>query len=275
MIQPDFIVIGSMKSGTTSLYRWLAAHPDVGMSRDKETDYFIAERAYSRGPAWYSAQFEPGRKVYGEASPNYTKVDDFRGVPARIRAALPHVRLVYLVRDPVARFMSQYRHSWTMGEISMTPAELPRTDQYTHILNTSRYARQVEAYLEEFDRDRLLIVDFDEMIHTPDRTLETVQRFIGVEPRPIVANEVYNDNADVARVPAPILRFAQTPLGRSLSRVVSREARDRIRGLVAVRKPRQPPPFPQSVQDRIRDDLRQDADRFRQISGRAFERWSV
>jgi len=275
MIQPDFIVIGSMKSGTTSLYRWLAAHPDVGMSRDKETDYFIAERSFSRGPGWYSAQFEPGRKVYGEASPNYTKMDDFRDVPARIRTALPQVKLIYLVRDPVDRFMSQYRHSWTMGEISMSPSDLPETDQYTHILNTSRYARQVDAYLSHFEADRLLIVDFDELIRTPDAALAQVQRFIGVEPQAVAAGGTHNDNAEVARVPAPLLRFAQSPFGRSLSRVVSREARDRIRGLVAVRKARQPPAFPPSVRDRIRDDLRQDAERFRLLSGRAFAHWSV
>ena len=94
MIRPDFIVIGSMKSGTTSLYRWLSAHPDIGMSRDKETDYFVAEKSFGRGPEWYAAQFAPGSKIYGEASPNYSKVDDFRGVPARIRAALPDVRLI-------------------------------------------------------------------------------------------------------------------------------------------------------------------------------------
>ena len=275
MIRPDFIVIGSMKSGTTSLYRWLAAHPDIGMSRDKETDYFIAERSYSRGPNWYAAQFAPGRKVYGEASPNYTKVDDFRGVPARIRAALPDVRLIYLVRDPIDRFVSQYRHSWTMGEISMAPSELPGMDQYTHILNTSRYARQVDAYLAEFDADRLLVVDFDDLVRDRDAALAEVHRFVGVEPHPLGTGGAHNDNAEVSRVPAPLLRFAQSPMGRSLTKIVSRQARDRIRGLLAVREARQPPPFPLAVLDRIRDDLREDVERFRALSGRAFPHWSV
>lgn len=275
MIRPDFIIIGSMKSGTTSLYRWLAAHPDIGMSRDKETDYFVAEKSYSRGANWYSAQFAPGRKVYGEASPNYTKADDFRGVPGRIKAALPDVKLIYLVRDPVDRFVSQYRHSWTMGEISMSPSELPRTHEYAHILNTSRYARQVDAYLSEFEADRLLLLDFDELVGAREEMLAEVQRFIGVEPRRIGSGTAHNDNAEVSRVPAPLLRLAQTPFGRSLSKVMNREARDRIRGLVAVRKARQPPPFPLSVLDRIRDDLREDAGRFRILSGRAFAHWSV
>ena len=275
MIRPDFIVIGSMKSGTTSLYRWLATHPDIGMSRDKETDYFIAEKSFSRGPGWYSAQFAPGRKVYGEASPNYTKADDFRGVPARIRAALPDVRLIYLVRDPVDRFVSQYRHSWTMGEISMSPSELPGTHEYRHILNTSRYARQVDAYLAEFEADRLLVVDFDDLVRERDAALAQVHRFVGVEPHPLAAGGAHNDNAEVSRVPAPLLRLAQSPFGRSLSKVVSRQARDRIRGMLAVQEARQPPPFPLAVLDRVRDELRDDVERFRVLSGRAFPHWSV
>ncbi len=275
MIRPDFIVIGSMKSGTTSLYRWLSAHPDIGMSRDKETDYFVAEKSFGRGPGWYAAQFAPGSKIYGEASPNYSKVDDFRGVPARIRAALPDVRLIYLVRDPVERFMSQYRHSWTMGEIDMAPGDLPATQEYEHILNTSRYARQVEAYLQEFTADRLLIVDFDDLVGEPQTTLGQVHRFVGVAPHNLSEIGVHNDNSEMWRVPAPLLRFAQSATGKSLARKFSRETRDRIRGLLAVQKGRKPPPFPPALVDRIRDDLDDDIARFRRIAGRPFSHWSV
>jgi hypothetical protein len=275
MIRPDFIIIGSMKSGTTSLYRWLSTHPDIGMSRDKETDYFVAEKSFARGPDWYAAQFTPGRKIYGEASPNYSKVDDFQGVPGRIRAALPDVRLIYLVRDPVTRFVSQYRHSWTMGDIAMSPHELPSTREYAHILNTSRYARQVEAYLAEFEADRLQIVDFDDLVGDPETTLDHLHRFLGagVHRTPMVA--VHNENSEMWRIPAPLLRFAQSPTGKSLARLFSRRARDQIRRMLALQKARQPPEFPASVLDRIRDDLSDDIARFRRITGRQFANWSV
>jgi hypothetical protein len=275
LIRPDFIIIGSMKSGTTSLYRSLSAHPDISMSRDKETDFFVAERSYNRGFEWYSRQFDATRPVRGEASPNYTKVDDFRGVPERIKAFAPDVRLIYMVRDPVSRFVSQYRHSWTMGDIAMTPAELPATHEYTHILNVSRYAHQVRAFLECFDRERLLIVDFDQLLADKAGEMARIHRFIGVAPHDEPEVGQFNDNAEISRVPAPLLRFAQSPAGRAFSLVLGRETRDRIRGLLARGKPRQPAPFPPAVMARIRDDLRADAAAFRHLTGMEFATWSI
>lgn len=273
-IRPDFIVIGSMKSGTTTLYRYLAAHPDIGMSRDKETDYFVGEKNFGRGPAWYAAQFAPGPRLHGEASPNYTKVDDFPGVPERIKAHNPDVKLIFMVRDPVDRFVSQYRHSWTMGDVRDDPEAMAGTDEYRHILDTSRYARQFEAYLAEFERDRILVVDFDRFVGETDAAMAEIHAFLGVAHRP-VAQGSFNDNSEVARVPAVVLRFAQSPLGRLFTHVVSRENRDRVRRLLARGKARQPPAFPPALRARVRDDLRADVARFRTLAGHPFAHWSL
>ncbi|MEZ5721509.1 MAG: sulfotransferase [Paracoccaceae bacterium] len=81
---PQFIIIGAMKSGTTTLYRYLDLHPAVEMSRDKETDFFLTEKNRARGLDWYAAQFTSEARVRGEASPNYTKRRDFPGVPERL-----------------------------------------------------------------------------------------------------------------------------------------------------------------------------------------------
>lgn len=272
---PDFIIIGSMKSGTTSLYRMLASHPDIGMSRDKETDFFIVEKNYGRGIDWYRAQFDPSRTIHGEASPNYTKVDDFGGVPERIRAALPEVKLIYLVRDPVDRLVSQYRHSWTMGDITMTPEELPSTPEWRHIIDTSRYGRQFKAFLDVFPDEQILVVDFDRLIGEPQAVLDEVLAFIGAPPFSYEAGKSFNENAELSRVPAPILRFAQSPAGRAVTRFVSRENRDRLRKMMARGKARQPDRFPDPVLDQARRELAGDAEEFRRMTGMAFPGWSV
>ncbi|KQT85083.1 sulfotransferase [Aurantimonas sp. Leaf443] len=273
--RPDFIIIGSMKSGTTTLYRLLSLHPDIGMSRDKETDFFIETMNFPRGLQWYSDQFPAGRKVYGEASPNYTKTDDFTGVPARIKAHCPGVKLIYVVRDPVDRFVSQYRHSWTMGDIAMTPDALPQTSEYRHILNVSRYAHQLAAFRAHFASEDILIVDFDRLTSDPATVVAEVERFIGVSHHPLPQGGKFNDNAEISKIPAPILRFAQSRLGRSLAGLFDREMRDRIRGLLARGKARQPPPFPQALRARVREDLRDDVAQFRIASGMPFETWSL
>ena len=69
---PDFIIIGAMKCGTTSLHHYLSLHPDISVSRRKELDFFVAEENWARGLAWYESQFPDKGKVRGEASPKYT-----------------------------------------------------------------------------------------------------------------------------------------------------------------------------------------------------------
>lgn len=108
---PDIIIIGAMKGGTTSLYHYLASHPDVVASRDKETDFFRSRKHFSKGIEWYRQQFRGAGTHALEASPNYTKRHKFRGVPRRMHSVLPEAKLVYVLRDPVERIISHYMHN--------------------------------------------------------------------------------------------------------------------------------------------------------------------
>ena len=273
-ITPDLIVIGAMKSGTTTLDRHLRAHPDIGMSRDKETNYFVAEKTFGNGPRWYSGQFDPARRLHGEASPNYTKADVFAGVPERIATHCPGVKLVYIVRDPVARAISQYRHSWTIGDLAMDPEAFAASTEWDHVVATSCYARQLDAYLPHVPLERILMLDFDDLVRDPQRTMDALAAYLGVEPHP-VAGGSHNEAAELSRVPAPVLRLAQSPLGQAMNRVVSRGARDRVRRLFARGAARTPPEFPAPLVGRLREALGPDAQRLRALTGQGFAGWSV
>ena len=67
---PDFIIIGTMKGGTTSLHHYLSQHPEIFMSKQKELNFFIEERNRRRGLKWYESQFNGTERIRGEASPN-------------------------------------------------------------------------------------------------------------------------------------------------------------------------------------------------------------
>lgn len=269
---PDFVIIGAMRCGTTTIYRHLLEHPGIGMSRDKETDYFVSRK---KGPDWYSGQFCSSKPLLGEASPNYTKADVFPGVPARMQAECPDVRLIYVVRDPVARAVSQYRHCWAMGTIQRQPEEFADSDEYTHVITTSRYAYQMKAYLDVFDSERLCVIDFDDLVKSPEAAMAELCRHIGVQPQPLPHRGVHNDAAELSRIPVWALKLSQSPLGGLLNRWISRSARDRARRLLAQGASRQPPPFPAHILNRIRDDLRDDAQQFRGITGKPFRDWSL
>ncbi|MGH2725476.1 MAG: sulfotransferase family protein, partial [Actinomycetota bacterium] len=88
---PTFIVIGAMKAGTTSLWRYLRSHPQISMPEEKELDYFIAEKNWTRGRDWYVSRFAGAGDAIavGEASPEYALAHAYPGVPGRMAELIP------------------------------------------------------------------------------------------------------------------------------------------------------------------------------------------
>jgi hypothetical protein len=106
-----------------SLRHHLDEHPGVFLGRGRtfgEPNFFVAEDNWPRGRAWYESVFEgagPAAAV-GECSPCYTWAHVFRGVPERMAQLVPEARLVYMVRDPIARMQSMYMHQVSAGRRS-------------------------------------------------------------------------------------------------------------------------------------------------------------
>lgn len=271
----DFVVVGAMRAGTTTLHTLLSGHSAIAMSRDKETDFFIAEKNYGRGLNWYEGQFDPARAIRGEISPNYSKARDFPGVPARLVGHCPDVRLIYLVRDPVLRAVSQYQHSWNMGLLTETPEGLAGGHDYRSLIDISSYARQLDLWRAEVSRERILIVDFDSLTADPQAQIDRILAHVGAPPMRLGAIASHNSGDELSRVPRPLLRLAQGRLRPLLTRLLNQRARDRLRRLGAVGPRRQPPPFPEALLARMRQDLAPDAARFRQMTGMEFAHWSI
>ncbi|MDR9418365.1 sulfotransferase domain-containing protein [Gracilimonas sp.] len=176
---PDFIIIGAMKCGTTSLYHYLSHHPDIFMPKEKELDYFVEEINFSKGEEWYASQFTQQYKLNGEASPNYTKAHLFKGVPQKIHQLLPDVKLIYLFRDPVERVYSHYIHNYSIGRETRPLTKALTAD--SNYLKTSKYFFQVQEYLKYFDRSQLLIINAEELRTNKEKVLQKVCAFLGVE----------------------------------------------------------------------------------------------
>lgn len=211
-----------MKAGTSSLASYLSAHPDVFLCRPKEPDFFVAEANWSRGVGWYAQHFAAADRgaVVGEASTNYTKFPLFSGVAARMRATLPEARLLYLVRDPVERVVSHYRHRLLRGQEGR-PLRVALQDGDSY-LAPSRYGDQLERYLEHFERSQVLVLYSDDL---RDRRLRTVRRavaHIGADPgrTPPALDWVEHETAG-RHGPSPLgQRLQRLPLYRMLSPLV-------------------------------------------------------
>lgn len=272
---PDFFVIGAMKAGTTTLSRCLAQFDEIGISRTKETDYFTLEKNYSLGEAWYQGQFDLGRQLIGEASPNYTKYDIFRGVPERIAGVAPDARFLFIARDPVARFESHYHHSWTHGHMQVKPTDLLASDQGRHMVECSRYAAQIDQYLAHFGKHQFLFLDFDELCETPQRLVDQVADFLGIARRIIQPEPPANTADQIAQVPGVLKRAARSKLVRRIDRFIPKSAGSLVRAAYSFRKPYSLPVLGPALLEEVGELLRADARRFREIAGLEFGQWRV
>ena len=179
---PTFLVIGAAKCGTTSLHRYLDLHPEIGMSRLKEPHFFLGRKAWMRGVDWYRTLFDTGVPQRGESSVGYSAYPHTAGVPERIASVVPDAKLIYLIRDPIPRLVSDYMHRRSDGieTRSLDDAVLEMVD--TRFGDRGRYYFQIRQYLPHFDRDRLLVLTSDRLRRERGPTLSTVFRFLGVDP---------------------------------------------------------------------------------------------
>lgn len=176
---PDFIVIGGMKCGSTSLYENLLSNPDIGLCLQKEIAYFCTR--YANSYEWYLNQFPREGKVKGEVSANYTKLHLYPEVPKRMWEHCPGVKLIYIVRNPIDRFLSHYVHNVAMEQELRTfeqiLKELHDNGDYIYI---GQYIKHIEEYLKYFSKDQLKIVLLDDLKKNGQQTMEDIYSFIGV-----------------------------------------------------------------------------------------------
>jgi len=178
---PNLIIIGAMKSGTTSLHYYLGLHPEISMSHPKEIDFFSNTGNWQKGIRWYESHFQGAAKIRGESSTNYTKYPTFRSVPERMRVTVPDVKLIYLLRDPVQRIISHYIDAYAGGMEKRSFKKALQDLDNNHYLNCSRYFLQLEQYLKFFPDSNIAIVESADLRNHRRNTLQSPFRFLGVD----------------------------------------------------------------------------------------------
>jgi Sulfotransferase domain len=211
-MRPSFVLAGAQRCGTTSLFRALQQHPAVFTPvYHKGVNYF--DQNYGRGPDWYRAHF-PLRSVAAmrtrgsgeeavafEASGYYMYHPH---APRRLGEDLPDVRAVVMLRDPVERAYSAYRHEFARGfetETFETALELedervqpefermlvdPAYQSFSHRHHSYRrrgeYAKQIQALMTHLQPDRLLVVDSHDFFAHPEQEFDRITAFLGLRP---------------------------------------------------------------------------------------------
>lgn len=280
---PNFLVIGAMKAGTTSLYHYLRDHPQVFMPQTKEVNFFNPLRNWRRGVTWYEDQFSAAPEdvvAVGEASTSYTKFPWIQGVPARIASVLGDVRLIYVVRHPIERMQSQYLHHLATGQ-EWRPIEeaFMKEPMYLYI---SRYAFQLDQYLPYIPRHRVLVIDSRHLLADRVPTLRSIFEFLEVEPNwvPPTVGQEFLRSAGKKVNPPPLRALRRIPRVRTLSTYVPQPLktlkRRLAKGLSTQELHVEQAVLSDELQDDLRRSLRTDVGRLRaSYLGGDFDGWGI
>ncbi|MEC8688447.1 MAG: sulfotransferase [Cyanobacteriota bacterium] len=212
---PDFLGLGTQKGGTTSLHQLLSAHPQVHLPAAKELHYFDLQPDLPT--AWYSQQFKSStaEQLCGEITPFYLFHPD---VPKRIKALLPRVKLLVLLRDPVERALSQIFHARQRGFEALEPAEAiaaegdrlasgdPISLQKHSYLARSRYLEQLDRYEALFPKSQILVMQSEALFRQPEPIWQQLQRFLNLDAIPMPPLPVANAGGGAGRTVDPALR---------------------------------------------------------------------
>lgn len=255
---PDFLIVGTKRGGTTSLWNYLADHRQVlpmfpAPRGSKSNAYWFAE--LHRGDAWYRSHFHThayrrlreravgGRVVTGEASPYYMYGPH---LPARIAAHAPSTRLLVLLRDPVERAYGHYQERVKQGvetlgfeealaaEEARVGPELDRVfadpDYYSPVhdffayRDRGIYLPQLERIYAAFPREQVLVLRAEDLYTDAQRLFDEVCVFLGIEPEPIARPEHHNyiPRDPIAPGTAAELRAFYAPHNRALEALEGR-----------------------------------------------------
>lgn len=202
-VLPDFVILGTQRGGTTSLFDYLARHPQVFPAFRKEVHFY--DLHYSRGLDWYRAHFPLVRQmseghVTGEATPNYLVHPE---APRRLQSVTPDARLVVMVRNPIERAHSSWRllsqrgletasfgdaiareqreSDPLIGETSGAPEKVGTALKFLYLAK-SRYADQMERWLEYFPLERFIVIASEDMFGQPLKVFFNLSEFLGIDP---------------------------------------------------------------------------------------------
>lgn len=219
---PDFLLIGAKRGGSTSFYFDLISHPQIALlfprpdrlpkaTATKGIHYFDSN--YFRGRRWYASHLPSarvrraqqrsagGRVITGEGSPYYLT---HPASAARVAADLPRAKLIAVLRDPVMRAYSHWKERVREGyetapfreALALEPQRVgnareklladPRYYSYAHehqsYLEQSKYGAALARWLDHFPAESLLIVRSEDYYQDPHRELDRAARFLDIEP---------------------------------------------------------------------------------------------
>lgn len=261
--RPDFLLIGAMKAGTTSLFHDLNAQTGVFIPADKEPTTLVHRKEDAEALAEYAKLFAPALPgdLLGDASTGYAKLPEVDPGLADHAARLcaPGAKILYLIRNPVDRMLSHYHHDFSAGFYEGSLEEGLR--EVPHILDFSLYGYQLEPWIKAFGRDRVHVVHFGRYTKERAAVVEEVCGFLGVKFDPAkVTDEVHNQSDGKPLMKGAYRSFQFMGIYRYLVRpLIPPRLRIKLTSMLIPPAPPRPKKMPQASFDLIKSQLEADS----------------
>jgi len=202
MTLPNFLIIGAAKSGTTAIYTYIKQHSNIYMSPRKELRYFsninppnkdVPNDYVHKGVSTlkeYESYFDgvTNEHVYGESSPMYLYTP---GTAERIKAVIPDVKLLAILRNPVDRAFSAYTHGlreWKEPAATFEEALQKEPERIKagwgmlwHYTKAGFYYQQLNRYYQVFNPQQIKVVLYDDLLTDATHLLQSIYKFLEVD----------------------------------------------------------------------------------------------
>lgn len=161
---PNIVVVGASKAGTTSMLNYLALHPEIAASTEKEMRFF-QDPDHLKWVGIYQEHFAVGTRYRAEATPFYSSTPCFPGVVDRMADLVPDAKIIYLVRDPIDRIVAEYveQLQWRAAGGSFDERLRSPGDPLNYLVASSRYATQLREYQRRFPADQITVIDLADL----------------------------------------------------------------------------------------------------------------
>lgn len=297
-----FVIVGAPKSGTTSLFRWLAAHPDIYMPPEKELGFFSNKQFYERGPEWYlETYFRNARptQIFGEATPTYLT---YSSVSERIHHYFPDAIIIAILRNPIDRAYSHFRfnHAYltdigatvesdfeSIAKRLIERGPVPDSEfeqvlgRHSEYLMDGQYGRLLTNVLRHIPANQLKVYFFDELSNNPLPLYKNLLTCLGADPT-IVPESVGKAFNVTGNLRYPRLTSVVAGIGGAVAKsTLAKKTLDVLGLRVPLRawwlrfmmgnyvKPKELAPIPDNVRQMLRDYFRDDVRLLEKILGRA------
>jgi hypothetical protein len=280
MIKPTFFVIGAAKSATTSLCHLIAQHPDVCFSNPKEPRFFSHDSNFEKGWQWYQTFFiNPDKALaIGEGSVHYSMRTRFPNTAVRIAQAIPHAKLIYIVRHPLDRIVSHWRMYDRTGKPEFTTfnQDVKNVSFQPNLIDASKYWFQISAYRGYFPDDQIIVLFYEDFIMDPQETVVRCLDFLNLDTQ-VEFNE-FQKAKNVARdkrVENPFLHSMRGhPIFEMVRKSLPRRIKRKVREAFFLTQDRDAPPqWDQGTREWVIDQLIEDARKFLHFYGKRGDYW--